>query len=386
MLSATMMPVLATEGNQKHQGPNPENGNEGTANSQQGSQGPGSQNHSGNQYQGNHSGPQGQQQHQNQTSHDGQQKRYQYRRMNCTGNNTQARIRSYWQCNNSIESIEIDFTTDPEPTLTVYYMPSGTISDIQLTFKIALKNILEFTDKNHNNRYDLSDEIHSTYLFKSIQFANITYDNITTANGEDLLQMNIQTLDGVFTLDLFMADTLSMYNNQTLTPSEMKLDFTIQNYPYINNTSKLTLVLELMTEHNRSLIPESYDEQQGYAQNETALSINSKHYSGFLSWLNQVVVDGISKPLTATVLDEEHTHNGTVEKIQYLSFTYPHGTEIIHDPKIGVISQSIYPDLFASTPLSEIISNITIALSYIISICIAAVLFFGIIFLRRRQI
>ncbi len=309
-----------------------------------------------------------------------QQRRHQYRKMNCTGDHNQSRIRSQWRLNNSIDAFEIDFKTDPEPSLILDYMPTGDEANIQLTFKIALKKLVEFSDLNNNRRFDYSDLEISTYSFELVNFTNITYSNVTISPGVNTFHMSTETFDNVFALDLYISDNFTAYNNQVLSPSEMKIDFIIHQYPYLENNSLLALLIDITTDHNLSVESESFDEKQGYAFNESAINISSMGYSGFLSWLNTVTVDGINKSLQTSVLEGIHPNTKDLKTIQHISFSYPHGTEIIHDPKIGVISQS-----FTLTALNNIqLPDLNVYFTYLISCLLAVIIFIGIITIRKR--
>lgn len=390
LLLSIMSPVNAQEGNQYRQGSSQESGTSGNNNSQQTGEPSGTQNQQGKQHQGSNQSQSGNNQPQNQNqqcqNQNGSryQKRYQYRKINWTGDHNRSCIHSQWDYNDSKDAFEIDFKTEPEPTLILNYMPKGDPSNIQLTFKIILNKIIEFNDENKNNRYDHSDTIESIYNFNTVNFTDISYNIDNQTSEKSLLQMSTQTTDGIFTLDLLIADNFTTINNQLLSPAEMKIDFSIQNYTYSTNTSLLALFLEITTDHNLTIQSESFDEKQGYAANESAMNISSKHYAGFFSWVNNVIVDGQIKQVHASFLKEEHTTNQSIENIQYISFTYPHGSKIIHDPKIGVISQSFTANAETSIPLLKTLTGLNIYFTYIISVILAFILFFGIITIRKR--
>jgi len=383
ILSSFILPVVAQDSNQSGQG----HGHQGNGNNPSTPNPNGSSNDSpgsGNQH-GNNNKEDGQQKKQfNGDQEKGgyrhQQRHYQYRKMNCTGNHNQSRIRSQWILNNSIDAFEIDFKTDPEPSLVLDYMPTGNEENIQLNFKIALKKIIEFADLNGNERFDYSDLEISTYSFELVNFTNITYSNVTMSPGVNTIQMSTQSVDEVFTLNLYISDNFTNFKNHVISPSEMKIDFIIHQYPYIKNNSHLALLIEITTDHNLSMLDESFDEKQGYAFNESAINISSMNYSGFLSWLNTCTVDGINRSVQTSFLEGERPIGEGVKTIQHISFSYPNGTEIIHDPKIGVIGQS-----FTLPALNNIqITDISVYFTYLISCILAIIIFIGIISLRKR--
>jgi len=373
------MPVIAQDGNQHGQG----SGNNGNGNNSptdgenHGTEKPGS----------GHEQQQNQNQMGGNQSNDGyghQQKQHQYRKMNCTGDHKRYLIRSQWRLNNSIDAFEIEFTIDPEPALILYYMPNGDASNVQLTFKITLKKLVEFADLNNNGRFDYSDSEISTYAFENVNFTNITYSNETLISGETVLTVETQTFDNVFEIKMYISDNFTSFNKQVLSPSEMKIDFQINQYPFLENNTPLALIMEITTNHNLSIEAESFDEKQGYAFNESAVNISSLHYSGFLSWSNTVSVDGTNKSIQASILEEENPGMEGVEIIRFISFSYPHGAEIIHDPKIGVVSQSFNLAALNNVQLINIITDLNVYYTYIISCVLAILTFIGILSLRKR--
>jgi len=321
---------------------------------------------------------------QNDKGYGQQQKRHQYRKMNCTGDQKQYRIRSQWKLNNSTDAFEIDFTTNPEPSLTLNYMPTGNASNIQLNFKIILKKIVEFSDLNNNKRYDYSDVVVSTYAFNLQNFTDITYSNETLSSGENIVRMATKTADDVFSIDMLISDNFTLFNNLLISPSEMKIDFIIQNYLYMKNNTQLALLLEVNTNHYLTIEEESFDEKNGFATNETAVNISSMHYCGFFSWLNTACIDGSNKSVQASVFEEGHLGIKGIENVTYIAISYPRGTEIIHDPKIGVVSQSFALLSLGDSNLINLVTEFNVYLTYIISCVLAILLFLGIIIIRKR--
>ncbi len=388
-------PVIALEGKQQGEGPGDGGGGNNSPNSDpnnspdepsgfgdpQSGEGPG-----GNQSDSNH-------QQQNQTQKQGgqnnggyghQHRRRQHRNINCTGDPKHYCIRSQWRLNNSTDAFEIDFNTDPEPSLILNYMPSNNLSNIRLTFQIILKKIVEFSDLNNNKRYDYSDGVASTYNFNMQNFTNITYSNETLSSGENIMQMATKTTDGLFTIDMFISDNFTSFNNHLISPSEMKIDFTIENYPYMENNTKLALLVEIITDHHISIEADSFDEKSGFASNETAVNISSINHSGFFSWLNNAIIDGSNKSVQASVFEEKNPGINELERVTYIAISYPRGTTIIHDPKIGVVSQSFAITSLVDSNLINFITELNVYLAYIISCVLAILLFLGIIIIRKR--
>jgi hypothetical protein len=304
--------------------------------------------------------------------------------MNHSGNQKQYRIRSQWNLNNTTDAFEISFTSDPEPSLKLDYMPSGNESDIQLSFEIILNKIVEFIDVNNNSKYDQSDEISSTYKFNLINFTDLIYYNESILSGEYIIRAGTHTMDNIFSIDMLISDNFTPCFKQIISPSEMKIDFVIQNYPYVNNNTHLALLMEIVTDHDLNIEEESFDEKKGFASNETAVNISSMNYYGFFSWLNMANIDGVNQSIHASIFKEENFGSSGLDVVKYLSISYPRGDQIIHDPKIGVVSQSFLSSSLANIALGETGIELSIFISYILSCTIAILLFIGIITLRKR--
>jgi len=388
IIFSMITPVIAQEGKQ-YRGGTEDKGNGNNTPNSGGSDSPNDNPGSGNQQIGDNGGEGNGSKNQQQKQHHGenywgQLKRYQYRKMNCTGDQKQYRICSQWNLNNSVDAFEIDFYKDPTPSLILNYMPNGNNSNIKLAFRITLTKIIEFEDINENERYDYNDVVISTYDFKSINFNNITYSNETTISGENVVKMTTQTIDDIFSLNMMMSDNFTSINNNLISPSEMKIDFIIKNYPYLNNNTQLALIVEVNTDHRVGVEKQSFDELMGFASNETSINISSINYSGFFSWLDDANIDGENKSVYATFFKENYAGKQEFENVSYIAISYPRGTHIIHDPKIGVISQSFASISLMDIPLINIIKDTSVYLAYILSCIFALLLFLGIIAIRNR--
>ena len=391
MIISIASPVIAQDGKHHEEGEGNPDGGKGSpnteSNSPNDSSGSGNQKGQGKQDEGGSEPKNGQKQNQGSQSGAGyneSQKRYQKRKMNHTGYQRQYRIRSRWNLNDTTDAFEISFSSDPEPSLNLDYMPSGNESNIQLSFKIILNKIVEFIDLNDNGQYDHSDEISGTYKFNLTNFTDLIYYNETLTSGESIVRADTHTMDNIFSIDMMYSDNFTQCYKHLISPSEMKIDFIIQNYPYKNNNTQLALVMEIVTDYNLNIEDESFDEKKGFASNETSINISSMNYSGFFSWLNTANIDGVNQSVHASIFKVENIGINGLDIVKYLSISYPRGNQIIHDPKIGVVSQSFSSPSLNSIALDKIGIELNVFISYILSCAIAIILFIGIIALRKR--
>jgi len=167
--------------------------------------------------------------------------------------------------------------------------------DIEFKLEFSSDNIVEYIDTDADGMYNESvDQLVQTYLFGNFLPIVYTTDNIS---GNIVHILNIETSDGVFTSRIYASGEFALVNDSLITPVELKIDIGIHNFPYIEPNS--------------------------------ALAMKVKDFTGFFSWLETAIVDGVEKPVKATQLEVE-------EGEQKLYLNYPRGNEIIHDPKIGV--------------------------------------------------
>jgi len=333
---------------------------------------------------GNNQNGSGQQGGNDTNSSEGHQYRHQYQRrftlMDGAGNYT--RIRSQCRNNATQESFEIFFTIDNGPTLQLSYIPTLNASIGERHFSLIVEQLIEYNDINANGKYDHTDSIVSSQNLSNITFTNITYTNSTTPEGKTFTVIETHTSNDLFSILIYLVSEKTMFQNTTITQKEIKIDFKITNYPFMNQTSKLALITQVQTPFAITPEQNTYDEQQGIASQESGLNISSAYRSGFFSWANEVIVDNTTYPVNVTVLTQtEQTFTGnnpeTYTQSQII-FSYPRGDTIIHDPKIGVIELlgGVIPAVLQYEYLSII---------YLLACIVSAIIFYGVVYYRKKR-
>ncbi len=324
---------------------------------------------------------------------DDKRERYQNRNMKIIGGKNKTQIRSEWQHNKTSDAFEVSFDIEDIPRFIFYYFPDKNNSEIKLSYIVTINKLFEYQDINRNGRYNKNDEIENSYLFNKTEFIDITYSQKNSSDGEEIIVINTGTEDGIFSIIFYVVGNFSKINNQTITPFEIKIDFIINDYPFIYDDTFLGIEINLETEHETNLETISFDMKQGYSKNESEINISSLKYNGFFSWVDYAFVDNEIKPVNATFSSEkEETIVGNITELSHIRqiyFSYPQGTNILHDPKIGVVSVS-YLSYTESTVLNDItfvmdtiFADIT---TYVVSCILATILFIGVIFIRKRKL
>jgi len=317
---------------------------------------------------------------------DDQKEKYQYRTMTMTKEQNQTRIHSEWQQESKQDFFEIFFTTENGPKIFFDYIANLNSSTHDLSFDISFNRLIEYFDENYNGRFDENDTTLGSYSLVDANYTNITYELITSEDGESITKIHTRTNDSIFSIIMYVSGNYSQIQNQVISPSEIKIDFIISDYIFSTNDSYLSLETSLNTIHYVEIETETFDEQQGYGNNEHEINISSKDYNGFFSWLETAIIDNVTYGVNVTVIssiEQTITNDGKeILKTSTIYFCYPQGETIVHDPKIGVVSVSY--NAFASTILQEVISSNNIFVY--IGICmLASILFMGTVFIRKKM-
>jgi len=316
---------------------------------------------------------------------DDHQERYQHRKMMMTCNKNQTRIRSEWMHENITDTYDLLFTIDNGLIIHFHYAPYENVSNKGIDFDVYFNGLIEYLDNNSNGRYDESDEILSRYSLSNATYEDITYSTILSEDNETISVVQTKTIDDQFSIVLYVTGNYSNLQSQILSPSEVKMDFIINQYEFNNPSSYLALEVELHSNNSVQIESETFNEKQGFAQKEHELNISSRSNNCFFSWLEYAQIDNETKKVNVSVYSTSSqtiiNESAQFSKITSVYFTYPQGDNIVHDPKIGVMSISY--QAYASSliqSLSEEVSPLVF-----LGICIAAtLLFLGSIYLRKK--
>ena len=249
-------------------------------------------------------------------------------------------------------------------------------------FNLVIDQLIEYIDSNKNGKYDHNDDIVSSLVFSNVTFSNISYTNSTTSDGKTVTIIETHTMDDLFSILIYLVSEKTLISNNIITQKEVKIDFSIIDYPYVSQSSRLALVTQVDTPFD--VLPEqnTYDEQQGIAIQESGLNISSATRSGFFTWANEAVVDNKSYPVNVTVLStSEQTFSGSVQEAYTQSqviFSYPRGQSIVHDPKIGVV------ELLGGV-LPAVLQVEYLSIIYLLACLVAGIVFYGVVYIRKKR-
>jgi hypothetical protein len=200
--------------------------------------------------------------------------------------------------------------------------------EYKIHFEVFFRGLIEFVDLNGNGIIDEADDFIEDYGLFSFQPIEYSLQNIS--NDTNLHYILLNTTDGVFAAHIYLVEEFVYVGDVLVSPTQAKIDIEISNYEYINDSSQLALITKLWSEEDYNEKEETNDEKEGYSTDEKEVAVKSSHYSGFFSWKETALIDGVDMQVKTKELETED------ENFQKLFICYPRGTHIYHDPKIGI--------------------------------------------------
>ena len=239
--------------------------------------------------------------------------------------------------------------------------------EFKLTFEVIFRGLIEYIDVNDNGVLDNEvDDIVSDYGFSSFQPIDYSLESISEDSSKHYIKIN--TTDGIFALHIYLVEEFVYIDENLISPTQAKIDIEITNYNYTEDNSKLALFTKLWSEETYRENDVTGDEEEGYADNEKEVFVENDVVSGFFSWKETALIDGVEMDVHAKRVTLEE------EELERLYLCYPRGNHIYHDPKIGILI-----GLLPVEDLTPIIMTVSI-----ISVIGAASIM--IVVLRKRRI
>ena len=230
------------------------------------------------------------------------------------------------------DEIKVKFDVDDNPKFQLEYESEVGDTETELEFTIKFKSITEYLDLDSNGIYNNSiDEDVQVLKFEDMAWLPIEYSTSTMFNTTVHL-FKASTTDGVFTPQFYVAGEFTPINGSLISPTEVKIDIGIHNFPFMNDTSSLALYTKLESEAEYEHDEDTEDETEGLSSEEEEVEVEMNGYIGFFSWSEFALVDGVNVSVLSSPVETDDI-DASQQKI-YLN--YPQGNEIIHDPKVGV--------------------------------------------------
>lgn len=193
-------------------------------------------------------------------------------------------------------------------------------------FEVAFDRLVEYLDVNDNGIYDDSIDT-DVQTLELTSFDPIIYTVENTVDGPIHI-IDVMTSDGIFGARVYAIGAFTEINGTVIAPTQVKIDVFIRGFNFTEVDSLLALKVELGSELQTSFDEVTEDEQDGRAVGEAEMDFLLTDVTGFFSWKESALIDGVAYQVNSSI----HEVSATEQEI-YLS--YPQGSEIVHDPKIG---------------------------------------------------
>jgi hypothetical protein len=152
---------------------------------------------------------------------------------------------------------------------------------------------------------------------------------------------------------MHISNSIVWNDDVVLSPYEVKMDFIIEDYPFVEDGTVLALVSIIATANAKwhNGLPTEYVEEWYTSVEEGGWAFDIEGGAGYFSWLTNSTVDGIDTPVVESTLFQFTAFNWTDEGVsrvdlKYVAFTYGRGESIIHDPKLGYVFTDGLPPVF----------------------------------------
>jgi hypothetical protein len=223
------------------------------------------------------------------------------------------------------EEIEVEIRSEDKIKVSIERSTHNGTAEPEIEAEVEFREIIEFVDSNGNGAYESGDDEISSFDLRDTEYNELDYTTATTADGETEHIVTAQTSNGIFRVVLHAVGDFAVIESGVISPSEIKLDLIIEDYPYEEDNTQLALMAKLETEAEVDLHDDDEDDEE---DDEDELKITAPEAEAFFSWANNATVDGQVTPVYTTIVPDE---NG-----KKIFFAYTRGTSINHDPKLGV--------------------------------------------------
>ncbi|MCY3413225.1 MAG: hypothetical protein INQ03_16415 [Candidatus Heimdallarchaeota archaeon] len=239
--------------------------------------------------------------------------------------------------------LEFDIGSDDNAEIKMKFKSESENAESELEYKVKFDEIIEFTDLAAIG-YE-NETIVSSYEIGKSGWNALSY---TENQDLGLIEIIATTSDGVFSLNMRIANNFLQDDGVVLSPTSLKIDVTINQFSFVQNDTKLAIKTHIKSSSEMERDEDTEDEQQGTASSESEVEISTTSTAAFFSWAQLAMADDqevnvISSALTDSTDEESESSN----KI-YFTFDAINPTKIVWDPKLGVVSEASLANIAAA--------------------------------------
>jgi len=214
-----------------------------------------------------------------------------------------------------------------------YDLSTENTTEVELEFEVTFRKLIEFVDMDADGIYTPSvDSKIQEVLLNS--FKPVIYTPSTLSDDTELHYFIVNSTDGVFTAHIYLAEEFNVVNGTFIKPTQTKLDIEITDFNYINDSSQLALYTKLESEVEYEEDEHTENEEEGNAIEEKEVIVSTSEFTGFFSWAENALVDGVSKVVLASDIHVDDDD----ENEQKMYLNYKRGDHIYHDPVMGIMT------------------------------------------------
>lgn len=223
----------------------------------------------------------------------------------------------------------------------VYTRENGT--ETSMRYNVDLLGLIEYKENGTQWGYQAGEKV-AQYSIGGTGWNPITY-SLDNSTGVAIHTFNLSTADSVVTILIHIASNVASDGNTTITPNALKIDILINNFPYTQTGDSLALLANVRSGSHLEHTNRTAEEDQGYTKNEQAYNMNVNGTTGYFSWADTVMADGVSANVipSPVVVDQNATAEYEGEKTNAMTFSFntTDASSIVWDPRIGVVTTDV---------------------------------------------
>ncbi|MFQ6095294.1 MAG: hypothetical protein ACE5NN_04045, partial [Candidatus Bathyarchaeia archaeon] len=237
-----------------------------------------------------------------------------------------AKVESKIETEDMENKFEIDFEVERGISMELKYK-NETEGEEEIEAKLDLRvlflAIVEYIDNDTSGCLTENDTIVQTVDLKELDYTQPEVTTITSADGEAGYRFeSVGNLNGFrFNITAVLFSTYALVDNTLVSPTETKITISITNFPFNDTTGVSALALQVKAASKMKI--EKEDETM-----ESEIKVKSDIAEGYFSWENWAMIDEVNRAVNHSFTK---TDEGTL-----INLCYPHGSSIVHDPKLGV--------------------------------------------------
>lgn len=192
--------------------------------------------------------------------------------------------------------------------------------EAELELEVRFLTMVEYIDNDQSGSLTEGDTTVQTVNLAKLEYSRPEVTAITSADNEPGYRFeSVGTLNNFrFNITAVIFSTYALVDGAMVSPTETKITINITDFPFQNNTSAIALQINAVSEMEIEKETET---------TESEIEIKSENATGYFSWENWAIVDGVKAVNHSFTSYEEGT---------LINLCYPQGKSIIHDPKLGV--------------------------------------------------